>query len=410
MKRLLIPMLMFSAIFAILPASAAGNGVDDLRGRWDITAYVYGSENSPLALTVYVNDLAPDPDEANAYLAGGCMRSPSSGASAPLSLRAVDHLDGTYAVTLWSTIVPESGASFVVRFDGAVEVSGEGVPDDIASGSTRSDFSEGTWSGIHHDRRRTKCPPVDLSVLFFSGDVYAVRNVGPEPDSEQIIFEGYTQIVSNGMRVELPNGEIVIAEPFSDIFSPHIDFVSAFRYLASLEGAPIAGQPYTFTLLDALGRPSPGAESVDIWFGCAQSAPANLNAVYSIEQSVALSWNAAPAAPGFDPANGIGFYQIAVFDDQSASPSQYGAAGMAVTTHVIPWASFVPGSPGIPDGTDFGDALNNFVAGAYRIDVIAFSVADPADPGAGLECQIRDTSESLRMEKSGSSITITSIP
>src|SRR3989337_1973969 len=108
MKKLLtytLALMLVILAAPILPARAAGKGVDDLRGRWDITASVYGGGNPPPALPVYANDLAPHPDTTNAYLASGCMRSPDSQATAPLSLRAIDNLDGTYDVILWSTVV-----------------------------------------------------------------------------------------------------------------------------------------------------------------------------------------------------------------------------------------------------------------------------------------------------------------
>jgi hypothetical protein len=56
-----------------------------------------------------------------------------------------------------------------------------------------------------------------------------------------------------------------VLEPFADIFSPDVDFMSNFRFTDGVDGSdPIIGLPYTFTLVDAVGNKNPGTTKTDI--------------------------------------------------------------------------------------------------------------------------------------------------
>ena len=81
------------------------------------------------------------------------------------------------------------------------------------------------------------------------------------------------------------------------------------------------------------------------------------------------------------------------------APRSYGANNLLTTSHVIPWDPFDPGSELNP--FDFGSSISELPDGNYNIDLVAFSESDPLNPGLGLECQVRDSSESLTMTKSG---------
>jgi hypothetical protein len=222
MRKVLIAfgLLMLLTLGTVSVAGAVGgSGVDELRGRWDVDWYVPGEEEVPPPLRILVQDIEPHPEEDNVYLANGCMRLESNDVYAPLSLQAVDNLDGTYEVSMLSTVVDEEEPPFIIRLDGSVVTYGNGVPDDEASGVWVTEFGEGEWQGRHHDRRRPKCPPVDLEALFFQGDVYIHRDLAFQPGEDATLFEAWTDIVSSAMVAEHPDGTVDTVTAYTDIFS-----------------------------------------------------------------------------------------------------------------------------------------------------------------------------------------------
>lgn len=389
------------------------NGVDDLRGRWEFV--VWGLPDEPLPFDMFINDLEPDPDSksGNDYLAVGCMRSPDTGVMTPMSLRAADLGGGDYDLSLLSTVVPppSDGEPYVIQLLGTVETNGRGVPDDVAGGTIRTGWFEGgEWSGAHHDRRRTKCPPVDEIPppgLYFHGDVYVHHGYeGDTVSHEAYLLEAYTNIVSTGMQVILPDGTVVIVPFYTDIFSPGVDFVSQFRYLESHPGDAVSGEPYEFTLLDALGDPIAGTTRTDTWTGCLTYPPPRaLIGSVTPGLDIDLSWNPVPSVPGFDPANEIGFYQIGIWPWEWEGDTQYGANGIKTPNHLIPWERGSDWPEGVPNGWDRGDVLSELDNGDYQLQVEAFSEPSPDNPGTGLECAVWDSAENLFFTKSEEGIT-----
>jgi hypothetical protein len=396
------------------------HGVDDLRGRWEFVV-TEGFED-PLAYDLYINDLQPDPGSAtgNDYLAAGCMASPGVKAMTPLLLRATDLGDGTYDLSLLSTAVPtpDEGDPFVIQFLGTAWTYAPGVPDDQAGGQVRTRFTEGLWTGTHHDRRRTKCPPVgDIPIpgLYFDADVYVHHAYwGDQIIRRNHLLEAYTNIVSLGMRVEWPDGTVIVVPFYTDIFSPGVDFVSQFRYLESFSGDAISGEPYTFTLLDGLGNPIPGTTATDVWTECrTYPPPRDLNPVMS-GMDINLSWSAVPDVPGFDPDGSqgqgeLGYYQLGTWP-QFGGDTSYGAALIASTSHIIPWVRHGQWNEGgSPDGADFGHPLGELDDGLYQLEVEAFSQPNPANPGFGAECAVWDEAENLFFQKTENGITFVTV-
>jgi hypothetical protein len=280
---------------------------------------VTGLNNQPLDLEVFINDLGLDPsNRENFYVAAGCLQTAGSNATAPLSMQAIDQGNGHYALTMLGTVVPASqGQPFVVKFIGTAITDNRGVNNDEASGTVSASFANGNWSATHHDRRRTDCPPVEIPPLNFWADVRAHHNLLNGNLTEiRTILEGQTDIVSSGMLVKKPDGTTVIVPFYTDIFSPNVNFITQFRYVIPFNQAdahdPIVGQPYTFTLLDVLGNPIPGTTKTDVWTACLITPPQNLNATVTSSLDIHLAWDPVPSAPGFNPASGIGFYQIDV--------------------------------------------------------------------------------------------------
>jgi hypothetical protein len=391
----------------------AQNGVDDLRGRWDV--YVEGLGQGLENFTFFIGEINYNNSVA-AFLANGCMESPSQILS-PLALKAEDKGDGFYYVSIISTVVPSSGANpFVIQFFGQVQIFGEGVPDDKAGGEEsriRTEFLDGgSWTATHHDRRRKKCPPVEIPPLEFSVDVRAQHNLrGGQIELTKTILEAQTNIASSGVLVEKPDSTVVTLRPYTDIFSSNVDFVSRFRYTIPFDLAdnadPIPSKPYYFTLLDVLGNPIPGSLKSDIWTGCFISAPINFVANIYSNNDIGIEWDEVPTANGFDPANGVGFYQIEIGGWNPWSPDIYGCNLIKSTTHTVPWNDFTPPSPGYPDGYDLGIALNKFPDNrTYGIRIEAFSKPPIGSGGGNHECVIVDFNENIYFQKFANGISL----
>jgi hypothetical protein len=379
-----------------------------LRGRWDVSIATNSGETEDVKF--FINSLELDP-KTGSYFANGCME--SSGGLAPLSLKALQVDENNYEINCYSTVIPIDGRQpYVIRFSGNVHPNGEGVPDDVANGEFIAANVQGTWRAEHHDRRRKDCPPVEIPPFRFEADVRVRKDCNREICQSRPLFEGRTNIASVSMLVEAPDGTTIVVPPFTDIYSdPYVDFVSEFRFFTDDQREVISGQPYTFTLLDALGNPIPGATRTDTWTACLIEPPKALSATVESNNDINLTWAAAPAADGFDPANGIGSYQITI-DPFGPPPGSfpYGACCIEGLNHLIPWEDFIPGAPGIPDGVDFGVALNQLDSRTYSIRVESFAIPPSGSPGQGLECETVDFNEVLVFEKGADSITIIGKP
>jgi hypothetical protein len=205
------------------------------------------------------------------------------------------------------------------------------------------------------------------------------------------------------MKVRAPDGSEFIVEPYTDIFSPQIDFISRFRFGKLLDKDPIPGV-YTFDLLDAAGNVIPGTTRTDTFTECRLTGgPKNLSAAID-GQDIKLSWVGPSIEPGFEPSNGIGFYDIVAYLEGNGT--KYAANLITDTDHYIPWDDFEEGSQGFPSGNDYGLSLSELPNGTYGVIVPAHAVPAPGDLGNGLECNARDINEVLYFEKSDDVITI----
>jgi hypothetical protein len=378
-------------------------GVDDLRGQWQFT--VEGLPEYP-NLIVFVNDLGPatNGENENVYVATGCMEMPATGVLTPMSMQATDKGNEIYDLNILSTVYPNP---FVIQFLGSASVNESSVVDDKAAGSFRTEKKQGTWSAVHHDRRRTECPPVDEIPppgLTFNADVLVgqlLRNGVVE--TESTILDATTNIVSTRMLVEQPDGTKITVPPFTDVFSPNVDFITQFRYLKLEVGVtPPSGGVHTFTLLDALSNPIAGTTKTDVWTACLADPPKDVSWEVKSNLDIDLSWSPVSSVPGFDPPNGQGYYQIEL------SGGSYGANVIRSPTHIVPWDDFGGTiAAGTPDGFDYGKALSQLDNDIYLLAVISFSLPAPGTAGQRIECQSREIQEFLTVNKQEASITIT---
>jgi len=384
-------------------AAPGGNGVDDLRGQWEFT--VIGLNSQPLDLTVFLNDLGPDPNNReNFYVAAGCLQTAGSNATAPLSMQAIDQGNGQYALTMLSTVVPASqGQPFVVRFAGTAITYNRGVNNDEASGTVSASFANGNWGATHHDRRRTDCPAVEIPPLSMRGDVGAlIQYQGYYQGHEQpvVIKTGYevqTDIPAALARVKLPDGTTRDIQPLTDfLITPefHEKFVFQTPFDKMDAGYPVVNGVYQFTLLDAFGREIAGATARDSWTACTVPPPGHITLSLGVN-GVLVNWDAVnPSGP-----DQFGMYSIQLrkkYGDNSILYSGGFIPQATAPAHLIPYA-FEPGAKGTPSGYDFGVSLDKLPSGAtFEVEADAYTIAAG---NTGWECHTNDLAERVEFIK-----------
>jgi hypothetical protein len=215
------------------------------------------------------------------------------------------------------------------------------------------------------------------------------------------------------MRAESPDGTAYLADYYTNIFSPEVNFIDQFRFDTYVEGLPATGQSYQFTLLNVLGKPIYGVEDQDAFRRCEQGAATNLGAVVHLTADnarvdyVELSWDAPEIIPEyFDPQSGNGFYQpILEGASWGETGMLYGSESIQAT-HNIPWSSFEPGAAGFPDGQDYGISLSDLEDGQYILAVGVFSYYDPPAGESGFDCRVSDSRYGLFLTKQGDQLTV----
>ncbi len=423
MKNIFFITLLLSILFFVIFSLTANvyaqpmadknppEGVGHLRGRWDGVAETSSVGKKPF--TLLIKNSVPDPKNANTLLLDGCMAQGNANVLAPIAGKAIREPNDRYNLTIWGTAVFLDGLedffATPVRLTGLVDILGPDVSNDsISNGQLLISGQSSSWSATHHDRRNPHCPDINIDHspgLFINGDVYAAVQTDNQPNNFNTILEIITNIASFGAQVEMPGGNVQIIPPYTDIFSPNIDFIENFRYLIYLETPPQPDVPYKFILLNALGNPIAGTQSIDLWSSCTQGPPMNVSASLDPE-GILASWLPVSPAPGFDPSANPshGFYQIELY--ANTSEIVYGSSNIKTISHLLPLSLVSSWSPAVPDGINFGLPLQNLVDGEYRLEVIAFSQPDEGSLGSGHECQIRSTEERVMIQKIGNDFII----
>jgi hypothetical protein len=287
-----------------------------------------------------------------------------------------------------------------------------GTRDDRLSGTAYTVAGDTDWRGEHSNLKLVDCPALDEG-LILHGEFGVNRDRAFIPPWDIINYFGETLIASSQMRVEAPDGQVYLADTYTDIFTSDVNFIDKFRFHYPVEGTPIIAQPYHFTLLDVLGETIPGVEAVDTFNRCDQGAATDLRAVVHLRTEntrvdyLELTWDAPAIISGyFDPENGHGFYQLAL--EHSAweeGGAVYGAETIS-TMHHIPWEGFEPGVAASPDGYDYGISLSELEDGQYILFVAVYSYYDPEPGETGFDCRVIDSRHALFINKQGDQITV----
>ena len=259
MKKLAAALI--AVFFAVSSQVAVGAaGVGDLRGRWEVDVFV--DDDFIPTITMLINEAVLD-GESGVLLASGCLESPYGGPSTPLAVRATPTPEG-YFVEIVGTLASPSGTQ-AMRLTGDLLTHGKGISDDVAEGEATTQMGEGRWEALHHDRRKPKCSATVTSPLYFSADMWVVRNKN-SPVNPATVFFGDTNILSSAMLVVRPDGSEVVVPPANDIWSADVDFLTQFAFVLAENVMALSGFEYRFYLLDAVGNRIDGIEDTDVFY------------------------------------------------------------------------------------------------------------------------------------------------
>jgi hypothetical protein len=384
---------------------ALSNGVDLIRGAWGGTINL---PNKDVQINLYFNEFVPDPKDPgnnNVAVSSGFLSFSPPGKQkrakalmTPMQARYTDLENGNFDVVVVGTLLNAEGTQ-IIRLTGEIQTFGSGVVDDIVfNGVWHIGDDTGDWAAEHLDRQKIKTPEIVLDdVLFFNVDINCGL-IGPAGDPQTrnpvTMLGAMTNIVIANVRVDIPDDGFVIIPPFTDVFSPDVDFINSFRFLDIIGGLPVVGESYTFTALDIVGNPIAGVLSTDIYVGANEpDPPINVNANV-IGNGIFVTWDPVAEIPGsFEPeANPpLGFYQIEL-RQIAGGEILFGANLIQSTSHLIPSSKADFGV------NDFGRSLDELDNGTYIFDVISFSIAPIGSAGKGLECQSREPAESIIFE------------
>lgn len=377
----------------------------NLEGRWKGSSSVLGNYSIVFEMAVPVSG----GDETSQYVAGYVLfgDDPSGDPVAPLSGVANATGDGMYEVQIWSTnLIPpkepgegEGDQAHPVLFTGTMD-----TQEDVGEGIWKTGDENGDWQ-VEYSAGDVVHPvyDVDHSRLWIDFDVVAAIHTD---DQNGTVVGMWTQlgvgtnIAVSIVVVHLPDGTEITLEPTLDIFNPGVDFVDEFGFAWQFEGLPIPGE-YSFEFLDPAGEPLAGIAALDIWSGCEANAPLDVNAAVGAN-GITVSWS---QVPGFDPTDPGGFYQVE-FGLEDSDDKQYGSNQIQETSHLMPFAAFVPGSGGSPDGEDYGLGLRQLDDGTYKLVLYLFVPANRVAGGIGFECQLTAEDEWQTVEKSGDRFTV----
>ena len=242
--------------------------------------------------------------------------------------------------------------------------------------------------------------------LYFRTDVCLALNGPatrpPEIRNPSVVLQIMTNIVTDSVQVDLPNGRSVIIPRHTGVFTPEVDWITLFRFVTDEPGMAVAGGDYIFTGLDVTGEPISEARNIDIWVGVEPpDPPTNVRAELT-EDGILVSWDESPIIPGsFEPTAEpqLGFYQVEIYRIETGE-LVYGVNFVSVSSYLIPQdkADFT--------GKDHGLSLSEMEDGTYCIHTSTHSMAPKDSLGKGHEYNSSDSGQSIIFTIQDGEITI----
>jgi len=243
--------------------------------------------------------------------------------------------------------------------------------------------------------------------LYFWTDAYVMLNgpatLTPDKRNPCVILNIMTNIVMDSVRVDLPDGGSIIVPPFTDVFSPRVEWTTLLRFFTCEPGMTIAGGEYIFTGLDVAGEPIPRARNTDIWVGVEPPDPPTNVRAEVIEDGILVSWNESPIVPGsFEPAAypQLGYYQLHISRIEIGE-LVYGANLISASPHLIPQdkVNFI-------EGKDHGLSLSEMEDGTYQLSANIHSMPPGGSLGKGAEYMSYDAGQDITFTIQDGEITI----
>lgn len=402
-------LLCVSAFVSLAPNASAqpatsntnvGNGVDVFRGAWGGTLTAPTVE---VQINLYFTSCVAVSVENGQYKASGYFTYDPVGGPKRASTQAlpmiafIQQIDNKhYDLTIFANVITgESQPAQIIKLTGQASFGKNAVTDDSINGNLVTNDAAGIvvaeFSLTHLDRRNIS--PTQLVVPQPSLDFICKIGVsfdcyGYVPGEDRVphyAFDFLSNIVMDSAKVIFPDGTTLILKPYSDIFTPGVNWITSFRFHYYLNGLPIQDQPYTFIALDVEGNPIPGVTGTVTWTGIAPPDPPQNIQAQPTSEGLLLTWSAVNVIPNsFDPEAGIGFYQI-VLNNQETWVMTYGAI-VQQPYHIIPY------NQGDMTEQDLGIALSQMPDGVYSFMVNAWT-KEPN--GSGCYSESNDWSQAV---------------
>jgi len=410
-SKLAVRILLLTFLIVLLGAGRTSTGfaqplgVDLFRGAWQGKMSFNEAEDAA-QINLYFGSSVEDGPNAirmsgqfSVDELGGAKRAKVE--SLPLIAEFTGLGNGVYEVFILANVMvngaDEEPTVTVMKLTGTAKMGLASLQDDTLEGTCHlrnpeGELLSGTWSAKHLDRRRVQ--PSELIVeppLRFDADLKVHLNGPgmPTPIEERnpvFAFDVMSNIVMDRVLVTSPDGESFLLSPYTDVFSPGVDWVTLFRFILNTSGLPKKGEAYTFTALDVGGNPLPGVQAADVWVGVEPPDPPTSVQANVTSQGIEVSWATVNlVADSFEPDRKIGWYQMEINGDEG---TVYGASSVYMTHHLVPKYK-----ADMVEGVDWGLPLSELPDGEYVLNVNVHSVAPEESAGERIEYSSRDSTE-----------------
>lgn len=261
MRQRIIMLLILSLMLIIAPVAAEldiSNGVDIFRGSW-MGKISINEDTTQTNLYFGESVLDEGGFKTSGYFSVGEFgaQKRAKATQLPMMVQITNLGDGIYDLIILANVIisDDNGESktTIMKLTGTAKMGGSGVTDDILDGIWYLDGpdgkSQGLWSAVHLDRRNIEVPEIiPEPPLNFNADlkIHLGGKGGQTPIEERnpvYAFDVGSNIVMDSVRVTFPDGSSVILPPYTDVFSPDVNWINQFRFSDGYQGLPIKGVP-----------------------------------------------------------------------------------------------------------------------------------------------------------------------